>query len=319
MDYWLELRHTGANGGVGLVEWGADEKDRFASRKGQRSPTSQIIEFVEKHGLLSDAAKVSKTKIFTNIERLISSPQVRDRLGINISGGQVTMLYPTAEVAKSLTRVVEDLKNKDTKVKHIYNVKDRVDYIMSLPADVLPNADTRFEQPQLLGSTIRPGVEPPKPRRTAKRRKSSGERVFLVPDNCHLVITQLRINDVYVELSKLDADEFANACAVLLRVFVELSVEHYLVNKGVSTEKRFANHVSLQHKMTEAGDHLEQNNVISPQLNKVVKSVATGQGVLAASVLDMHLYIHNQYAFPKALGLKAAWDELQPFIEALWK
>jgi hypothetical protein len=31
-QHWIELRHTGANEGVGLVEWGSEEQDRYEDR-----------------------------------------------------------------------------------------------------------------------------------------------------------------------------------------------------------------------------------------------------------------------------------------------
>lgn len=48
-DHWVELRHTGENSGVGLVQWGSEEKDRFTGRRAQRSPAGQVIDFVRKH------------------------------------------------------------------------------------------------------------------------------------------------------------------------------------------------------------------------------------------------------------------------------
>ncbi len=99
LNHWIDLRHTGQNEGVGLVEWGADEKDRYAARHGQRSPAGQILDFVERTGLLSEAAKHSDTKVITNITRLISNPAVKEKLGISVSDGQVEMLYPVGEVA----------------------------------------------------------------------------------------------------------------------------------------------------------------------------------------------------------------------------
>jgi hypothetical protein len=49
-----------------------------------------------------------------------------------------------------------------------------------------------------------------------------------------------------------------------------------------------------------------------------MEKVADGQSVLAASVPTFHLYVHNQYVFPKPSELYAAWDEMSPFMEKLW-
>jgi hypothetical protein len=49
-----------------------------------------------------------------------------------------------------------------------------------------------------------------------------------VPTTCVINIPRPRINDIYRELLKLNVDDFPNACAVSLRVFVELGVDGYL-------------------------------------------------------------------------------------------
>ena len=33
----------------------------------------------------------------------------------------------------------------------------------------------------------------------------------------------------------------------------------------------------------------------------------------------MHEYVHNPYLFPSASDLRNAWDNLQPYIIAVWE
>ena len=103
LEHWVTLRHTGQNNGVGLVDWGAEEKERYAARHGHSSsdsPAGQILEFVEKRGELSEVARGSDKGIITSLRRLINTPRVREKLGVEVSGGQVSTLYPASEVAK---------------------------------------------------------------------------------------------------------------------------------------------------------------------------------------------------------------------------
>lgn len=150
LEHWVTLRHTGQNNGAGLVDWGAEEKERYAARHGRPSsdsPAAQILGFVEKRGGLSEEAQTADKGIITSLRRLINTPRVRKKLGIEVSGGQVSTLYPAAEVAKSLTRVVEDLKTEEIKVGDIYHSQQRIAYAESLPGSDLPAPSTRLASP----------------------------------------------------------------------------------------------------------------------------------------------------------------------------
>ena len=315
VNHWVTIRHTGQNEGVGLVEWGADEKDRYSARHGQRSPAGQILDFVDKYGSLSDTAKHSKKEVISNIVRLISSPVVREKLGIAVSDGKVQMLYPLNEVAKSLTRVVEDLKTEKIKVGDIYNKDARTAYAASLPSSILPEPTKRLDAPVLLGDETKTLTVKTKPKPTTK--KTQTERTGLIPKSCQININPPRINQIYNELLTISVDQYPNASSVILRVFVELSIDNYIIENSIMSEQDRRNY-PLAKRIKEAAAHLRSNGKIGSQLEIAAQKIADSNFVLAASTINFNQYVHNQYVFPKATELKVAWDELQPFIEMLW-
>ena len=63
------------------------------------------------------------------------------------------------------------------------------------------------------------------------------ERTALIPRECHLNINPPRINSIYIELLTLTVNQYANACAVLFRVFIELSVDHAIEQNTLMTEE----------------------------------------------------------------------------------
>lgn len=144
---WIKLRHTGANEGVGLVEWGADEKDRWAARSGRRSTAGQVLDLVEKSNLLSPQAASATTRILTNLERLVKMPYLRERLGMEKVGDKLVSHFPESEVLRGLIRIVEDLKTQTINVGDLYDDRHRVQYIDGLPASVFPKKSTRLAQP----------------------------------------------------------------------------------------------------------------------------------------------------------------------------
>lgn len=318
-EHWIRTRHTGLNEGVGLAEWGSEEKDRFESRKGKRSVALQVLDFVKTHGYLSDDAEKADTKISTSLKRLLGTPDVRNALGVKKVEGRLYATYPLEEVAKSLTRVVDDLLTRQINVTDIYHANQRLDYISSLDEDSLPKPDTALKTAQALDDLTMgvPPQHPPPTKKRSRRKKRMQPRTALIPKDCDLDVSQPRTNAIYVELLQINIEEFPNAVAVLLRVFLELSVDHYCISQSVMSENEIRN-APLAKRIKEAATHLKGAGTIDAGLEKAMQRVADGSRLLAASTVTFNQYVHNAYAHPSGADLRSAWDELQPFMEALW-
>ena len=92
---WIELRHTGENNGIGTVNWTAIQKERFNIKRGKSSVVIQAVDFVEKEGQISDDLREKiKTMPITNLGRLLSDPDVRDELGIDIKNDKLVTVLP---------------------------------------------------------------------------------------------------------------------------------------------------------------------------------------------------------------------------------
>jgi hypothetical protein len=362
--HWIELRHTGANNGVGLVEWDANEKDRYRSRHGgssDRSPAGQIMDFVDS---LEEPPDDSKP-IISTIKRLIATPSVRERLGIEIKDGKVHSLYPAEEVIKGLRTIVDDLRSGAIKVSNVYHLDDRTNYMDGFDPSLLPNPDRKFDKsveltklsvgvtPAVANGSV--GGPPPAPASAsptpppsapaaapsassgpasptsaapagaATKQPPSTARVYpprvratLIPSSCALHITDPRIKSIYHELRRLNVEQFPNVSAVGLRVFLELSVDHHLGTRNIMAES-VRNTTRLAKRLKDLAHDMYQANEIPLAVERVVIKVADGGGSLNATTFALNQYVHNQFAFPKATEILTAWDELQPFLQALWK
>ena len=115
-------------------------------------------------------------------------------------------------------------------------------------------------------------------RRGASKRSASTERRQVVPRNCPVNVTAARIAEIYEELRKLKLDEANNPIAVLMRVFLELSVDHFLEKNGVSLtfsvpgqgdkDKR------LEKKLADAVDLMTPLGVPKRHLDPVVRGIS---------------------------------------------
>lgn len=318
---WIELRHTGQNLGVGLVEWDSDAKDRYEARhSGLRSPTGQLVDFVDKFDLLDEVAKQSDQKITTNVQRLLTSPVVRDKLGISIKKGRVLSHFPLEEIRKPLARVFDDLKTAKITVPDLYNATDRTAYANGLPDNCLPNESKRLKVSVPLDElepTQKGKKKATAPKKTPPKPSPPPQRTSVIPRTALLNVTEPRINTIFSELLSLSADQFANASSVLLRVFLELSVDHYIVKNALMTEHQRRG-APLAKRMKAVSAHLLQQGKINAQLDTAIQKVADSQFLFAASTASFNQYVHNAYVFPKPSEIRLAWDELQPFVEKIW-
>lgn len=321
-DVWIPLIHRGQQQGAGLVEWDGQVAARYDARKSTNSGAAalQVLDFVQKHAQLSDATRerIDKGKFpITSLTRLVNTPYVRNKLGLEIADGNVETVYPEDEVIKGLTRVVEDLGSRAVTVTHIKTQQQRIDYINGLGSEDLPdsgkNLDTR------VALDMAPKSDAPKAGRPAPRPlpRGASSRSTLIPPSCRLRVDQPRVRDIYRELKKLDVDEFKNAAAVMLRVFLELSLDYYL-DKELHWPEQQVDNTVLARKLEAAANHLENKGAMTRAQLAAIRKAASGQTVLVASIKTLHAYVHNRYFNPVPSEIKAAWDDLQPLFQKLW-
>lgn len=311
-------RHGGAQEGAGLVEWDSDEKDRFLARHGataRRSYSGQALEFIDE----VDGPSESKTRIATTLQRLLTSSKIRDKLGLDVVEGELVSQYPKPEVAKGLRKIVDDLRSQRKRVPDLYDDHQRQAYIADFTADELPDPSTKLAGPARLSDLPKGQTAPvaPKPK-PKKPTRAKVPRTSVSASDAKINPSPQRLNTIFNELVTLNADQYPNAGSVLFRVFVELSVDDYIVRHNLMPEndrRSFA----LAKRMKVANDHLLSTAAIAKQLHTVIGQVANSTHGLAAGLTTLNQYVHNSYSFPKPSELRLSWDELQPFLEAIWK
>lgn len=317
LEHWVRLRHTGQNEGAGLVEWGGNEKDRYNARRTGRSPAGQILDLMQNNGISVDGGN-KRGGIITSLTRLISTPEVREKLGLDIRDGVVVSAFPESELVKGLGYVVEQLRTGKTKVRDIYTADQRRDFALKIPGNALPNSATKGTLILPIDGLGRP-VAPRIPKKVRIRNKvESLDRKNLVPNSISWNIGNTRIKRILWELQTMSVENCTNACAVLLRVFVELSVDVTLSAKNWMSDADRRNK-PLALRMKVLATELNKMGIIDADLLDAVENMADNQKfVLYASVPTFNKYVHNQYVHPKPTDLLRSWDELQPFMEKLW-
>jgi hypothetical protein len=341
---WLPQRHTGANKGSGIVDWNGLATARFRGS----DPALQALDAVLKFGGLSDEDRVDIEDGFpiTTLDRLLSSTGVRAIIGVDVKQSKLLTDLPAKQALKVLRRIVTDLGFGEINVNDVKVATQQVNYAKNLDAD-LPDLATRTSTWQPVEDWDEATFAPPGSGQPGgsgqgggagggsgsgsqgtgtgtgrtKRQRRKPERKVLIPRDCVLNVTNPKISEIEDELRSLLLSTHKHAIAVLFRVFLETSVDHYLTKQGVSlksTDK--GGHVrdkSLQGKVTETIAALVAAGVEERSLDGVAKGIHDKKNPL--SIETLHAYVHNQFYSPMESDLKTAFDNARPFFEAIWK
>ncbi|PJF38482.1 MAG: hypothetical protein CUN55_17155, partial [Phototrophicales bacterium] len=209
-------------------------------------------------------------------------------------------------------RVVDDIGTGRINVNHVRTQTDRINYINSFDNDALPSEENRSDEAVPIEDA--PDNHTP-PQRLRPEQRASMSRKKLIPGSLRLDINVSRINDIYHELKRrLIVHETPNAVAVLLRAFLEMSVDEYIECKGIQIRGRD----TLANKVSHVADYMEQKGILTKNALRPIRRAAS-DSESPYSTTTLNGYVHNRHFSPGPNDLKAAWDTLQIFFEKLWE
>ena len=321
--HWIELRHTGEAQGAGTVRWRSDAASRFAAGTEAGPTQTQALDFLERRG---DITSLTRSQVpATTLRRLLDTPYVREKIGLGYKDKKLQVVAGEEHVAKALNWIVENLISGEITEPKISSIELRKEFADDLPEDIvvtITDEDKQKTEADDLDITSfgNPGAGKPSPTDGGKPKKSKDAkakpRTNLIPQDCVMNITDERLRRIAGELRKLHIEDFTNSVGVMMRVFIELSGDSYLARNGLSgiTEK-----AALNKKIAAIATDLQNRSKLSEkQVKPVIKACQKGS-LLAPSVTLMHEYVHNPYMFPTASDLRDGWDNLQPYMVALWE
>jgi hypothetical protein len=312
--HWLRLRHGGELDGAGTVDWGATERDRFESRAGKSSPELQLLQFaVAQKAILEDDAELVS---ITNLRRLLNDRNVRDTLGIEIDrkAGTVSTRYPASEVVKPVKKLLADLASDNFVVGRIYKKEDREEYMREFNRSQRPDPKTRRPASTMLSAATtgsiggRGGGSVKTGGRVKARRKT------VAPTTLSLRIDQRRLKDIYRELQRLRVEDHTNAGAVLLRVFLELTVDAFVAKNRIVLKPA----ATLANRLQSVHDHLLAAGAMTKAELAPIRKAISGQDLIAASIPLFNLYVHELNVTPSPSDVRASWDNLESLFIRIW-
>lgn len=327
---WLHLRHTGENGGRGVVGWSGLASARFRGR----DPALQALEFVKLHGGLTPEEEGALDDGFpiTTLDRLLNALVVRKRIGIDVKDGKLISALDADELMKPLKKIVLDLATKRKNVSDLKNKKQQEEYVDAFEPKDRPDL-TKVDVArtvETIGASDFKSKSKGKRGKKAKKKashktaKDETQRKTVVPSKYRPAIEDVKTAYLFKELRDLKLEDFPNAIAVLMRVFLEHSVDHYMAkhkmptsfvpnpkNPGHKVEK------SLHKKTVEVVDHLRAKSGADPDdFTAITRALSNKNSPFNVDLLNS--YVHNRFTIPKENDLRSSWDEAQRLFLMVW-
>ena len=341
-DHFIELKHQGESGGAGTVSWEAIQKTRHEERiKGRSRNTDalQLLSFViEREDLfnstLREIANSGKFPI-TTLQRLLDSRDFRAFLGMGKDDtGALVFEADMAEVAKALSKIIQDFGATDErrkKVGDVINQQKRSEYMAEFkPAQ-------KVDQKKRLAAPIAPtSVEALRSRKqvsktTAKQDSTKyvnpTDRSTIAIQGTAFAIDPTRFNRasrLFGEIRQLSLRKksgspvFPNAGILLVRTFIEVSVDTYIQEKSISCPSPNGwKDIKLASRIATVLDELKSSKALTSLEAKVVTK-ALGDPRKLAHPNSMNDMIHNLNEIPNPGDIIDIWDTYVTYLQALW-
>src|ERR1017187_9513026 len=295
---WIEQRHTGEDEGRGIVRWSGVAASRFRGR----DPALQALDFVRQHGNLTDAQQqiIEGRFPITTLDRLLSTPGVRSKIGFEIKDDKLLTSLPPDEAIKPLRRIVLDLAEKTVNVTKLKLKPQQIDYVSKLDKTDCPNLSKKAGSPRAVEGISEQDFSASAKIKTKKTKPASkAARTTAIPKSCRLNVTNPKIEEIYNELRSLQLTKHPHAIAVLLRVLLETSVDEYLTRAtipltistpGGNKDK------TLRKKVEETIDHLVANGAPRKDFAGAIRGLSDPNHPFSVDLL--HAYIHNRFFSP---------------------
>jgi hypothetical protein len=307
---WIDMLH-GSDMPAGLLPWTSQQKARFRARGGTQPYHLQVLDFVREDGQISPEARQridDGTYPVSTLLRLLVTPEVRDRLGVDFSDNEVLLHYPKLEVLKGLSKVVDEIGTGVLKVNRLMRHDDRMSYVGTLKSAELPDQASRLSTPVPLEEAASQSD------RAATRARPKRGSNKLIPPEVDLTIGAPRVRQIYNEMkSKLNLDQMPNATGVLLRVFFEFSLEEYIA-RNTLTVKTSRPEATLVEKGNTVIAHMETERILTKKELLAAREAINPSSTVAV----MHAVLHQRDFQVSPNDLRVTWGRLQRFFERLW-
>lgn len=262
-----------------------------------------------------------RIKVLTTVERVIESSVGRNYLGLETDNDHGLRGVTTKkEFVRAFTQLVSDIALQKETSRSLNKTADISDYFNNRnPKAIAARKRGRFVPADVIEGT---SVTTPPASKPVKKPRRINPTVL--PRNFKVRYGNDRLVDIHGELTKMKREQLPNAGAVLLRVFLELSIRDYLKRTGrlQVLEER------LKSKNKLPRGRLLTMRDMTPEIVKVarkylgfedatiIEKALRHDAAAPFSISDLHAFVHHT-DFPGERDIFQFWSRTEPLFRLM--
>jgi hypothetical protein len=327
---WIRRRHLSEGSGVGLQRWKTLAKARADKAHGLDTPRFLgVIDLLGNDTPQWAAIYDSLDNRWSTVDRLLNTKAMVDVLGVFIDPKKGNVKFENGDTAagrKLLTRILTEMSSSDFEFADIETVQDREDFIGRFAGGAVKRKSKSALELIKSGR----GTSPPKPASPvtiaprATTSKDQDKRPTLAPKTGSRTfkVEEPRLASIYSECKNIKLTKNKNAAALLLRVFIELSSEAFLIKKKVPMPKKYAQNkwsdigVKLDYKISSVANYLDPAKA-DKDFKQARMSLEESHRNASYSIHTLHAYFHNLGVLPDPAALRSAWDAWEVYLRVV--
>lgn len=321
---WINRKHANGLDGAGTEAWTAMAKARADVEQGISRPDLDVVNFVLSNPSVGGGLRTHLEGAgfsLTTLQRLVTTKELQDATGLTLDNGELVSTNDREWLQKVLTDLVATIANGERAgVKFTERNIDSQEKRKIFVADLIADHPGKMKasqawivtgSPKIVTAASKPSKKP-----SVIGTPSTEDQPNLIPKKFKLELPAGKINDVFVELKKLDVVAHRHAASVLFRVFYELSVDSFLKSQNAMPDPGKKD--SLLDKLNHAIGLLESGNLMTKKELAGIKTELSDKNSLLSPV-TLNAYVHSEWMNPDPLRLKITWNNAQLMIERIWQ
>jgi hypothetical protein len=212
---------------------------------------------------------------------------------------------------------------------------DVVTYLSSFPEKSKPSTKRKGNfTASTFGLSTKTQAGKAAPKKALPVKVTSKQPVGLIPNTIPCNVNNQRVKNLYAELRRLSPETFPNACALLFRSFLEMSVYCFLDSKGEINKMAAEYHADIAaHNASHPNKPKQAQAHWSPELSAMMKRLRDPKHVLISSghitkalgkaiddekeVFGLNLFTHNTTYHPDGASLRKTWTRFEELMKVI--
>jgi hypothetical protein len=325
---WRRVDHYKGQKGVAQEMWSSVANERADRADGKSSAVLDALEFVLAGNAITDGVRnIAKSTDFelSTFGRIIDAVPARTKLGIDVKKKTIVSKKPKDWLLRVLSEIVtvvatKQYEGKKFAVKDVYSTKDAGDFADKIVKRVgstskravqwTVNEDNAVALPKAT-APAKKTVAKPKP----IKAQESWNRDTVIPSSYPIEkFNSAKLNNIYCELKSVNPSDHPNACALLFRTLLELSLQLYCDKQQIAVTND-PNKWTVKGAATKCVEFLKKSK--GWDKTKAAKIISLLQKQPLCITAELNSYVHHNDFHPEWRSLNVAWDNLQPFFDEI--